>query len=247
MTKNVSGKQVTTRNLIYKRQFPINKHISVYIPTVGEIVDNEEEYYDLVGKLTAMPIDMMVQLDDIGIDFTTIDEYQLFLLMFNGLKKIDTHLIFGDLDLSKFNLGINEQNGHIVLIDEEHDIRIDRAIHGLIADALRKIHHLEKNRRKPANGDAKEYMIERARKKMKRRRNRVEDSQLEALIVAMVNTEQFKYDFEGTRELSIYQFNESVRQIIKKVDYDNRMYGIYAGTVNAKDLSPDDLNWLIHK
>lgn len=48
-------------------------------------------------------------------------------------------------------------------------------------------------------------------------------------------------------ELSIYQFNESVRQIIKKIDYDNKMYGVYAGTVSAKDLSQDDLNWLTHK
>lgn len=238
---------MSTRSFIYKRSFPINNSISVYVPSVGEIVDNEDEYYDLVGKLTAMPIDMLVQLDDAGIDFTEIDEYQLFLLMFNGLKNRDVHLVFGGLDLSKFNIGINEQNGNIVLIDEEHDIKIDRAIHGLIADTLRKIHHLEKNHRKPANDDAKKYMLERARKKMKRRMNRVEDSQLESLIIAMVNTEQFKYDFEGTRELSIYQFNESVRQIIKKVDYDNRMYGVYAGTVNAKDLNPDDLNWLIHK
>ncbi len=238
---------MATRNLIYKRSYPINQHISLYIPSVGEVVDNEDPYYDLVGKLTAMPVDMMVALDDAGIDFTAINEYQLFLLMFNGLKQCDTHLVFGDLDLSKFNIGINEQNGNVVLIDEEHDIKIDRAIHSMIADALRKIHHLEKNRRKPANGDAKEYMLERARKKMKRRQNRVDDSQLESLIIAMVNTEQFKYDFERTRELSIYQFNESVRQIIKKVDYDNRMHGIYAGTVNAKDLNPDDLNWLIHK
>ena len=44
-----------------------------------------------------------------------------------------------------------------------------------------------------------------------------------------------------------YQFNESVRQIIKKIDYDNKMHGIYAGTVSAKDLSQDDWNWLTHK
>lgn len=239
---------MATRNLIYKRFYPINQHINIYIPTVGEIIDcDEDAYYSMVFLLTAMPIDYMVPLEDAGIDFTSIDEYQLFLLMFNGLKGQDTHLIFGDLDLTKFDIGVNEQNGQITLIDTEHDIRIDRAIHGAIADTLRRIHHLEKNLRKPANSDAKKYMLERARKKLKRRQNRVEDSQLESLIIAMVNTEQFKYDFEGTRELSIYQFNESVRQIIKKVDYDNRMYGIYAGTVNAKDLNPDDLNWLTHK
>ena len=76
---------------------------------------------------------------------------------------------------------------------------------------------------------------------------RTADSQLEELIVALVNTEQYHYGFEGTRELSIYQFNESVRQVIKKIDYDNKMHGIYAGTVSAKDLSQDDLNWLTHK
>lgn len=236
-----------TQNLLYKKQYPINDSISIVIPSVGQILDDEDGYYGLVSILTAMPVDLMVQLEDVGIDFTSINEYELFLLMFAGLKSQNTSLVFGDLDLSKFKMAVNEQNGNIVLLDEEHDITIDRAIHSQIAGVLRKIHHLEKNRRKPANIEAKEYMLKRARDKMKRHRNRKEASQLESLIIAMVNTEQYKYDFEGTRELSIYQFNESVRQVIKKVDYDNRMYGVYAGTVNAKDLSQDDLNWLTHK
>ena len=78
-------------------------------------------------------------------------------------------------------------------------------------------------------------------------KNVKEDSQLESLIIAMVSTEQFKYNFEEVKKLTIYQFNESVRQIIKKVEYDNRMHGIYSGTINAKDLNKDDLNWLTHK
>lgn len=238
---------MATQNLLYKHEYPINDSIRIIIPSVGEIIDNEDAYYGLVSVLTAMPVDMLVQLEDAGIDFTSINEYELFLLLFAGLKSQDTSLVFGDLDLSKFKMAVNEQNGNVVLLDEEHDIRIDRAIHGQIAGVLRKIHHLEKNNRKPANEEAKKFMLERARAKQKRRRNRKEDSQLESLIIAMVNTEQYKYDFEGTRELSIYQFNESVRQVIKKVDYDNRMYGVYAGTVNAKDLSQDDLNWLTHK
>lgn len=236
-----------TRNFLYKRSIPINDKIGVCVPTVGEIIANEDDYYSMVSLFTAMPIDYMVALEDAGIDFTSINEWQMFLIFFAGIKGRDLHLILGDLDLSKFDVGVSEDNGDVVLLDTENDIRIDREVHGKIANALRKIHHLEKNRRKPANDDAKQYMLERARKKMKRKQGRVEDSQLEPLIIAMVNTEQFKYDFEGTLELSIYQFNESVRQIIKKVDYDNRMYGIYAGTVSAKDLSPDDLNWLTHK
>lgn len=236
-----------TRNMLYRREYDINDAIHIKIPTVGEILECEDGYYSIVAMLTAMPIDMMVQLDDIGIDFTTIDEYDLFLLLVGTLKEQDTSLVFADLDLKRFQAAVNEQNGNIVLVDESSGVVIDRAIHAQIAGALRKIHHLEKDNRKPANGEAKEYMIERARKKMRRQRNRENASQLEELIVTLVNTEQYHYGFEGTRELSIYQFNESVRQIIKKIDYDNKMHGIYAGTVSAKDLSQDDWNWLTHK
>lgn len=234
-------------NLLYKCEYPINEFISVRIPNVGEILDCEDEYYGLVSMITAMPIDMMVQLDDIGIDFTTINEWDLFLLLFGSVKEHDTSMIFGDLSLKQFQPAINPQNNTIVLVNKDTGAKIDRAIHGQIANILRKIHHLERNNRKPANGDAKKYMIHRAREKMRRHSKRAFNSPLEELIVALVNTEQFHYGFEGTRELSIYQFNESVRQVIKKIDYDNRMHGIYAGTVSVKDLSQDDLNWLTHK
>lgn len=238
---------MATLNLLYKQEYAINDHIKIQIPTVGEVLDNEDDYYTMVTMLTAMPIDMMVQLDDIGVDFTAINEYELFLLLFNALKDKDTSLIFGDLDLQPFKSVINPQNDTIVLRNKETGVVIDRGVQGQIASVLRKIHNLKRNNRKPANQEAREYMLQRAREKMRRRNRRVNDSQLEELIVAMVNTEQFHYGFEGTRELSIYQFNESVRQVIKKIDYDNRMHGVYAGTVNAKELSQDDLNWLTHK
>ena len=238
---------MATLNLLYKQEYAINEHIKIQIPTVGEVLDNEDDYYTMVTMLTAMPVDMMVQLDDIGVDFTAINEYELFLILFNALKDKDTSLIFGELDLKPFQSAVNPQNNTIVLRNKETGVVIDRGIQGQIASVLRKIHNLKRNNRKPANQEAREYMLQRAREKMRRRSKRVNDSQLEELIVAMVNTEQFHYGFEGTRELSIYQFNESVRQVIKKIDYDNRMHGVYAGTVNAKELSQDDLNWLTHK
>ena len=238
---------MTTMNLLYKNEVTINEFIKVRIPSVGEILEHEDDYYGLVSLFTAMPIDMMVLLDDMGIDFTSINEYELFLLLFSLLQQRDTSMILGDLDLKPFHAVINKQNGTIVLIDENSGISIDRAIHGQIAEILRKIHHLNKNNRKPANDDAKKYMLQRARSKKRSHKNHMMNSQLESLIVALVNTKEFHYGFEGTRELSIYQFNESVRQVIKKIDYDNKMRGIYAGTVSVKDLSQDDLDWLTHK
>ena len=238
---------MSTLNLLYQKEYSVNDYIHVVIPTVGQVVDNEDLYYTMVTAFTAMPIDLMVQLDDLGIDFEDLTDYDLFLLLFNGLKTQDFSLIFRDLDISKFNIKQNEQTGSLFLLNKEDGLIIDRALYNQISAVLRKIHHIEKNRRKPGNEEAKEYMLRRAREKQRRNRNRKKDSQTESLIIAMVNAPEFKYDFNTVRDLSIYQFNESVRQIIHRVDYNNRMYGIYSGTLNVKDLSQDDLNWLTHK
>ena len=238
---------MATQNLLYKEKIDINQHISISIPKMGRVIDDEDNYYNMVSLLTAMPIDLMVQLDNAGIDFTTLNEYELFLLLFPGLKNQDTSLVFGDLDLSRFELDVNEENGMIILKDKKKGIIIDRAIQNRISTTLRKLHNLKKNNKKPGNQEAKAYMLERAKKKLNRHKNRIEESQLESLIIAMVNTKEFKYNFEEVKELSIYQFNESVRQVIKKIDYDNRMHGVYSGTISTKDLRPDDLNWLTNK
>lgn len=235
------------KGYLYAHSYPVNESISIVIPTVGQIIENESAYYGLITAVTATPSDFMVQLDDIGVDFSQITSFELFLMLFKEIKKMDTSLVFGDLDLSRFETAINQQNGNVVLIDQENRIVIDRAIHDQICRVIRKINHLEKNDRKPANEEAKKYMIERARVKQRRAARRPYKSQLEDLIISMVNTEQYKYGYEGTLDLTIYQFNASVYQIVKKINYDNTMIGCYAGTINAKELSQDQLNWLTSK
>lgn len=233
-------------NLLYKREYPITDKIRIRIPTVGEVVEHEEEYYQLVSALTAVPFDMMVQLDDIGVDFTKIDEYELFLVLFNGIRNNDTSLVFGDMSIRNFETVVNTKTDQVVLYDRENDIIIDQGIQNQIASTIRRINHLEKTIKKAGNDEARDYLIKRERMKMKRRKSRMQFSQLEQLIVAMVNTEQFKYGYEEARDLTIYQFQESVHQIISKVDYDNLMGGIYAGTVKASEISQDRLNWISH-
>lgn len=235
-------------SLLYADKVAINDQISIHIPTLGEIIDcGEEAYYGFITALTAMPIDLMVELDDIGYDFTEIDEYQLFLMLFPQMQKTPhsiTSMVFGDLNLAEFELWVNPQNDCICLKNHKSGVIIDGLLHEKIATTLRHIHHLTKDRRMPGNKNAKQYMIKRARIKKRRNRSRQSKSQLEPLIISMVNTQQFKYDFESTKNLTIYQFNESVKQVIRKIDYDNRMYGVYAGTIDTKKLSQDALTWL---
>ena len=46
-------------------------------------------------------------------------------------------------------------------------------------------------------------------------------------------------------DLSIYRFNQSLKQIQHKIAFDNTMTGVYAGTVDTSKLSNKDyLTWI---
>ena len=127
------------QSLLYARDVRVNDYISVHVPTVREILEDEDRYFGMVSLVVSTPYDMMVQLDDIGIDFTQINEWQLFCMMFGSLKEHDTSLLFGDLDLGKFKLAINEKTNEQVLLDGETGHIIDRLVHDSIARTVRTI------------------------------------------------------------------------------------------------------------
>ena len=236
-----------TINLLYKREYEITDRIRVQIPEVGQVLEHEEDYYNLVSLFTSTPIDFIAELDEAGIDFTKINEYELLLYVFPAIAQKDTSIMFGDLDFTKFRYATSEKTNMPVLLDCENDIVIYRIVHMKIADTLRKLHHLEKNNKKPANDEAKNYLLDRARKKKKRKKKKSDFSYLESLIISAVNTSEFKYDYESVRHLTIYQFNESVKQVARKIDFDNRMHGVYSGTIDVKELKQDDLSWIVQR
>lgn len=40
-----------TRHLLYQKDYPINDYIRVMIPTVGEVLENEDNYYSINCEL----------------------------------------------------------------------------------------------------------------------------------------------------------------------------------------------------
>ena len=59
---------------------------------------------------------------------------------------------------------------------------------------------------------------------------------LKKLIVALVNNEKFKYNYESIRNLSIYNFYQSFQQIQHEINFNNVMRGVYAGTIDTSKL-----------
>lgn len=236
---------VNNKSLLKLSSVDIIQKLSVRIPTVGEILDDEQSYYNLISSLTAIPYQYMVQLDDLGIDFTQITDYQLFMMLFPSFAQGDIKALFGEIDLSDISVHLNNQNGTQVLYSHKNDIEINEFVYTQLVEVLRRINNVEKFKGKPGNDAARKYLIDKERKRQKRRSNKPYEPYLEKLVVALVNSPEFKYNYEEVMDLSIYKFNQSFKQIQTRINFDKTMIGVYAGTVDTSKLNDRScLSWL---
>lgn len=239
---------VSKKSFLNATSIDIIPNLSIRIPTIGEILENEDRYYGIVSTLTATPFQYMVQLDDWGIDYTKITDYELFKILFPMYAKSDLSILFGNLNTSDFNIYTNQQDNCQVIYSPSNNIVIDELVYNDLTDAIRKINLFEKVKSKPGNESARKYLLEKERKKQKRNAKKPKEPYLEKLVIALVNTNEFPYNYETCMDLSIYKFNQSFKQIQQKITFDNTMIGVYAGTIDTSKMSNKDaLSWITNK
>lgn len=155
-------------------------------------------------------------------------------------------MVFENLNISNFEI---RQNGSLqYLYDPDNNLEINEKIYYDIVNIIRKINLLERVNYKPGNESARKYLLEKERKKQKRSAVKKQVPYLEKLVIALVNTSEFPYDYDSCMDLSIYKLHQSFKQIQHKIAFDNTMVGIYAGTVDTSKLSNKDiLSWIPSK
>lgn len=223
----------------------ISEKILLRHPTLREIKDmGEAEYYAMVTTLCATPSDYKsILFDEFKIDYEELGEFEFFTSLFQSFEDSDLSIILPGITASNFNIAYDHENSEVCLRDEQNDISIYEATYIELVDYLRKFHGLEKHTDKAGNATTKKYLIDRARKELKRKRKK-EVSVLEPLVSSMVNCEQFKYDHKTVWDLNIYQFMDSVKRIQKIKSADKILQGIYTGNVDSKKISRETYNWI---
>lgn len=228
--------------------FEINQHIIVHHPTLGEIVRyGEENYWQLVCMLTSTSFDLRFQLDDLGLDYEDVDDFATFCMITPGMKPTETSILLGDLDLSQLKV-CSDDNGDILLANEDHSIIIDRLIYQLFVDYLRKLHGLKRNYKVAGNKRARKFYMEEERKnleeKLKKESSNENKSELEPLVGALVNNSNFKYDYETVMRLPIYTFMDAAKRVTKFINYTNLMTGIYTGNIDSKKIPKKQMDFM---
>lgn len=231
--------------MYFGEPFHINDKITVYIPTIGDIVEfGERKYYSMIHTLTCIPSDMKSRLYDAGIDYMEISDFELFMLLAKGMPQELTKLVLGDLDLSKFEEFLNNTNNEVVLYDVENDIIIDKLIYTKIVDYIRKVHNITPKVEKAANKTTKKILIELDRERINKAKNEPYKSQLKVLISAMMRYPGFKYKKNELKECGLYEFMDTVQGAQIYISSTALLQGSYSGMIDTSKIDKKEFNWM---
>lgn len=229
--------------LYFGDDYVINDYIKITQPLIGEVVDyGEAQYFSMVHTFTAIPSDMKSQLWDLGLDWTEMDDFELFMMLVQTLTPDKTSILFGDLDFSKLKPFKNNQNGDIVLADKETGIIIDKMIYLRIMSYLRKLHNITPKVEKAANKMTKKVLIEEDRQKILLAKDKPFKSYLLPLISAIKVKQGYTKDY--VRNMGLYEFFDDIAraQVINNADH--LLSGAYSGMMDLKKVNKQEFNWM---
>lgn len=225
--------------------------IKIKHPSLNDIREfGEDLYLKSCSLFTVTPYDYMVELEDSGIDFLDLTNYDLFLEMF----KLDESKEFIKFFLGEYNfrLAQNTVNQDIVLYDKEKDVVIDRLIYEEISVFIKRInmiplnppYDIENLKSKPflTNMILEDMRAKRERQKYKKKINT--QSELSNLIRFLIWNNRVGYTYDSIWGLKVYQFYEGIMSLQKTDNYKNIMLGLYTGNIDAKKTNLDESSWI---
>lgn len=223
----------------------ICKGLSVLQPTVGDIVEvGEIEYFSMVYTLTAIPSDLIAQLDKAGVDWEKIEDFELFCMLAPSLKEDCTKVLFGDLSFPDFNIVPLEDQRGCILRNDQTGVVIDELRYKAITHYLCTMHHIKKQPRTAGNAFTHKMMVDMAYEDLKKNQIKKPQSMMKSLISTMVNMPGFKYNRSELMKVGFCEFMDSVSRIQMINSAQALLQGCYAGNVDMKKIDKSELNYM---
>lgn len=228
--------------LYFGDPYQINDYITITLPTIGELVKyGERQYFSIIQTLTAIPSEMKSQLWDMGLDWTQLENFQLFMMLAPTLSKDQTSIIFGDLDFTAMRPFENRINDTVVLANPETGVVIDELAYGKIQSYLCSAHNLTKKVEKAANEFTKKFMIDEDRQKIEYSKKQPYKSSLKNLISAVKCRQGYTLDY--IRNMGIVEFFDDISRLQIIVQSDALLQGSYSGMVDTKKIPQKNFDW----
>lgn len=237
---------MNTMNYLRGEDYKLNQSITMKHPTLQDIIDyGEEKYNNAINLFCMKPYDLMVELDDVGMDFRKLSDFDLFLKLIHLPMYQEAIEFF--IGICKFEVLINEENGEIYLFDPFLEIKIDRYIYGKMREYVSTLHFRSDKREFNVGNDiAVQFLMEEERTKRKRQANKPKkefDSYLADLISFFCWNNTSGYNIQNVWSLKVYQFYDGLHRLYKTDNYKNTMLGIYTGNVDGSKINMEEISW----
>jgi len=145
-------------------------------------------------------------------------------------KQIDPEvckLIFGDLDLQKFEVMVKQQQpqsddedqiGEIVMWNNEDQVEINADVHNHFSQYLRAVFNMFPEEKITHDNNLKSWYISKDRRAAERAKKEAEKGKhksfsIQPLISACVNHPGFKYKLSELNEVGVMEFYDSVSRL----------------------------------
>ncbi len=230
--------------LYFGDDYVINEYITITQPTIGQIVRyGEAPYFSMVHTLTAIPSDMKSILwDQMQLDWTKIEDFELFMILSQTLTPDKTGILFGDLDFSKLRPFNNNQNDEVVLANKETGLIIDKLIYTRIANYLRKLHGITPKPEKAKGKRAKQAMIDEDRRIHEFNKDKPFKSFLMPLISSLKVKQGYTKDY--VRNMGLFEFFSDISRIQAIDSADHLLNGMYCGMADLSKIDKKNFNWM---
>ena len=228
--------------LYFGDPFVVNDYITITLPKIGELVKyGERQYYSMIQTVTAIPSEMKSQLWDMGIDWTQITDFQLFMMLAPTLSQEQTSIAFGDLNFQALRPYENPQNGMVRLFDPDTGVVIDELAYGRISSYLCSAHNLTKKVEKAANEYTKKILIDEEKQKMEYNKKQPYKSFLKPLISALKC--RMGYTLDYVKNMGLYEFMDDITRLQIIVNSDALLQGSYSGMIDTKKIPKKEFDW----
>lgn len=230
--------------LYFGDDYVINDKIKLRQPTIGQVVDyGEASYFSMVHTLTAIPSDVKSILwDQMELDWTEIEDFDLFVMFSQTMTPDKTGIIFGDLDFTKLKPYKHPQNDEIILADKEAGILIDKLVYMRMMTFLRKLHNITPKPEKAKGKRAKQAMIDEDRRNREYNKDKPFRSYLLPLISAVKVKQGYTRDY--VRNMGLFEFFDDVSRIQVIDSADHLLNGAYCGMADLSKVDKQQFNWM---
>lgn len=244
---------VNLLKLYFGDDFKYKDKLVIHQPTIQDFIDfGEKVYYEAISPFVSNTTGYRLQLWDLGIDWNTIEDIELFAIL---VKPIDTDVskrLFNGLDFSKFTLFKKElqssQKQEYVLRSDEYNLEFTQ---DEILEISSYIQHMF-NVFPPepefcSNKTLKQDLINKDRQTLiKNINNKQSNTGLIDMISFCLNHPGFKYKKNELREVCIFEFMDSVRRLQVYESTSALMSGLYSGMCDLSKIDKNEFNFMRH-